>query len=67
MRSIQYGRLVVAVCGLLLMIATAAVIFCVHRIHELAKNQEAVGDQLFAARRVYETLLSMESSQRGFS
>jgi diguanylate cyclase (GGDEF)-like protein len=65
-RSIQYGRLVVAVCGLLLMIATAAVIFGVHRIHELAKNQEAVGDQLFAARRVYETLLSMESSQRGF-
>jgi len=35
-RSIQYGRLVVAVCGLLLMIATAAVIFGVHRIHELA-------------------------------
>lgn len=51
MRSIQYGRLVVAVCGLLLMIATAAVIFGVHRIHELAKNQAAVGDQLFAARR----------------
>jgi CHASE3 domain sensor protein len=48
------------------MIAGSAVIFGVHRINRMAESQEAIGDELFAARRVYETLLSMESSQRGY-
>jgi diguanylate cyclase len=65
-RSIRYGRLVVAICGMLLIIAAGAVVFGVHHTDRLAESQEAVGDRLFAARRVYETLLSMETSQRGY-
>jgi len=65
-KSIRYGLLAVAACGFLLAVAGAAVVFGVHRTNELGENQEYVGDKLFAARQVYETLLSMETSQRGF-
>jgi two-component system, chemotaxis family, sensor kinase CheA len=65
-KSIQQGLLAVAACGFLLIIAGAAVVFGIHRTDELADHQEYIGDKLFGVRQVFETLLSMESSQRGF-
>ncbi len=66
MKSIQQGLLAVAACGFLLIIAGAAVVFGIHRTDELGDHQEYIGDKLFGVRQVFETLLSMESSQRGF-
>lgn len=65
-RSIRYGLLAVGACGLLLLIVGVAVVFGVQRTDMLANQQEAVGNRLFAARQVFESLLVMESSQRGF-
>jgi len=56
----------VAGCAVLLMIACAAVVMAVHHTNELGDDQEYVGDKLFAVRQVYETLLGMETSQRGY-
>lgn len=66
MKSIRYGLMAVSACGFLLVIATAVVVFGVHRTNQLADRQEYVGEQLFATRQVFETVLSMETSQRGF-
>lgn len=66
MRSIRYGLLAVAGCGVLLLIVGIAVVFGVQRTDLLAQRQELVGSQLFGARQVFETLLVMESSQRGY-
>lgn len=66
MKSIRQGLLTVAVCAVLLLLAGAAVVFGVQRINDFAFRQEYVGDKLFGVRQVYETLLGMESSQRGF-
>lgn len=66
MSSVRYGLLTVAACAFLLLIACAAVVISIHRTNELADSQEYVGDKLFGARQVYETLMSMESSQRGY-
>jgi diguanylate cyclase (GGDEF)-like protein len=65
-RSIRHGLLAIAACGFLLVIAGAAVVFGVNRTNEFAGRQEYVGDKLFGARQVYESLLGMETSQRGF-
>lgn len=66
MKSIRHGLLSVAACAVLLLLAGAAVVFGVQRINDFASRQEYVGDKLFGVRQVYETLLAMESSQRGF-
>lgn len=66
MKSIRHGLLAVAACAVLLLLASAAVMFGVQQIKGLAGRQEYVGDKLFGVRQVYETLLGMESSQRGF-
>jgi diguanylate cyclase (GGDEF)-like protein len=66
MKSIRHGLMTVAACAVLLLLAGAAVVFGVQRINDLALRQEYVGDKLFSVRQVYETLLGMESSQRGF-
>ena len=66
MHSIRHGLLAVAACAVLLLLAGAAVVFGVQRINDLASRQEYVGDKLYGVRQVYETLLGMESSQRGF-
>src|SRR5258707_2785286 len=66
MRSIRYGLLAVAGCGVLLLGVAVAVIFGVQRTNYLAVQQERVGIQLFGVREVFETLLVMESSQAGF-
>jgi hypothetical protein len=56
----------IAACAVLLLLASAAVVFGVQRINDLASRQEYVGDKLFGVRQVYETLQGMESSQRAF-
>src|SRR5258708_20018384 len=66
MRSIRYGLLAVAGCGVLLLGVAVAVIFGVQGTKDLAVQQERVGIQLFGVREVFETLLVMESSQRGY-
>jgi diguanylate cyclase (GGDEF)-like protein len=66
MRSIRYGLMAVGACGVLLLIVGTAVIYGVQRTDLLAQQQEAVGSRLFGARQVFESLLVMESSQRGF-
>jgi len=66
MRSIRYGLMAVAGCGLLLLCVAVLVVFGVQRTDDLAERQEAVGAQLFGARQVFEALLVMESSQRGY-
>src|ERR1700676_737919 len=66
MQSIRYGLLAVAGCGALLLIVAIAVVFGVQRTALLAQRQELVGSQLFGAREVFETLLVMDSSQRGY-
>ncbi|MGA8398421.1 MAG: diguanylate cyclase [Stellaceae bacterium] len=66
MKSIRHGLVAVAICAVLLFLAGAAVVFGVQRINDLAIRQEYVGDKLYGVRQVYETLLGMESSQRGF-
>src|SRR5579863_483421 len=66
MNSIRHGLLAVAACGLLLLVAGAAVVLGVQRINDFEASQEYVGDKLFGVRQVYETLMSMESSQRGY-
>jgi len=66
MQSIRYGLLAVAGCGALLLIVGIAAVFGVQRTDRLAQRQELIGSQLFGAREVFETLLVMESSQRGY-
>lgn len=66
MKSIRYGLIAVAMCGFLLTLAGGAVVFGVERANRLADRQEFVGDQIFAAREVFETLADMETSQRGY-
>ena len=66
MKSIRLGLMTIAACAVLLLLASAAVVFGVQRINDLASRQEYVGDKLFGVRQVYETLQGMESSQRGF-
>jgi diguanylate cyclase (GGDEF)-like protein len=66
MRSIRYGLLAVAGCGVLLLCVAILVVFGVQRTSDLAVQQERVGIQLFGVREVFEALLVMESSQRGY-
>lgn len=66
MNSIRHGLIAVAGCALLLIFACAAVVMAVHRTNALGDSQEYVGDKLYGVRQVYETLLGMESSQRGY-
>ena len=66
MKSIRYGLLTIAACVVLLLVAGAAGVFGIKQIRDLASRQEYVGDKLFSVRQLYETLLAMESSQRGF-
>ncbi|HXC29886.1 MAG TPA: diguanylate cyclase [Stellaceae bacterium] len=66
MKSIRLGLMTIAACAVLLLLASATVVFGVQRINDLASRQEYVGDKLFGVRQVYETLQGMESSQRGF-
>jgi diguanylate cyclase (GGDEF)-like protein len=65
-KSIRYALLAVAACGFLLIVAGGGVILGVRHTDDLGERQEEVGNRIFAARQVYESLLGMESSQRGF-
>jgi diguanylate cyclase len=66
MDRIRHGLMAVAGCAFLLILACAAVIPAVQHANQLADDQEYVGDKLYGVRQVYEMLLGMESSQRGY-
>ena len=65
-KGIRLGLIAVAACGLLLAIVGSAVVFALSRTDDLSERQEFVSAQLSAARRVFETVAVMESSQRGY-
>jgi len=56
----------VAISGLILLSLGVAIVFGVHRTRNLAEQQELISSEMFGARELFETLLSMESSQRGY-
>src|SRR5262249_45385468 len=55
-----------AASGLLLLMAGGGIVYGIYRTDGLADRQQEISDQLYRARQLYELILDMESSQRGF-
>ncbi len=66
MRSIRFGLVVIAVCGLLVLAAGIRVGIWAHQAEAMAARQEFVGDQLLVLRRTMAGLLELENSERGY-